>query len=55
MLGVDKVQLDEPTSPAKPIQQFTNQRQRISVFNSDIVKTPIIYVKIEASVWLPVK
>ena len=50
MIGIDKVQLDEPFSPAKPIQWFTNQRHRISIFDSDIVEIPIIHAKAEISI-----
>ena len=55
MVGVGEVQLSEPPSLAKPIQQFTNQRQWIFVFDSDIVEILIIYIKAEAPIWLLIK
>ena len=55
MIGVGEVQLGKSPSPAEPIQRFTNQRQRILVFDSDIIEAPIIHVKAEASIWLLVK
>ena len=55
MIGICQILLDELLSLAKLIQWFTNERQRISVIDSDIVKAPIIYAKAEAFIWLPVK
>ena len=55
IIGIDEIQLDESPCPAELIRQLANQRQWISVFDSDIMKTPIIYIKAEASIWLPIK
>ena len=50
IIGIGEIQLGESLCPAEPIQQLANQKQQISVFDSDIVKTPIIYTKAEASI-----
>ena len=52
MIGIGEIQLGKSLCPAEPIQQLANQRQRTSVFDSYIVKTPIIYAKAEASIRL---
>ena len=52
MIGVGEVQLGESPNLAKPIQWFTNQRQQILVFDSNIVEILIINAKAEASIWL---
>ena len=55
IISIDKIQLNESSYSAKPIEQLTNQRQQILVFDSDIVKTLIIYKKIKVSIWLSIK
>ena len=55
IIGIGEIQLGESPCPAKPIQRLANQRQRILIFDGDIVKTPIIHTKAEASIWLPIK
>ena len=52
IIGIDEIQLGESPCLAMPIQQFANQKQRISVFNGDIIKTPITHAKAEASIRL---
>ena len=55
IIGVGEVQLGKPSSLAEPIQQFTNQRQWILVFDNDIIEALIIHAKAEASIWLSIK
>ena len=55
IISIGEIQLNESLYLAKLIQQLANQRQWISVFDDDIVKTPIIHVKTKAFIWLPVK
>ena len=55
IISIGEIQLDESPCPAKPIQQLANQRQRILVFDGDIVKTLIIHKKAEASIWFSIK
>ena len=55
IIGIGEIQLDESLCPTKPIQQLANQRQRILIFDGNIVKTLIIHTKAEASIWLPIK
>ena len=55
IIGIGEIQLSEFPCPAKPIQQLANQRQQISVFDGNIIKTPTIHTKTEASIWLPIK
>ena len=55
IIGISEIQLGESPCPTKPIQRLANQRQRILVFDGDTVKIPIIYTKVEASIWLSIK
>ena len=55
IIGIGEIQLGESPCPAEPIQRLANQRQRISIFDGDIVKTPVIHTKAEASIWLPIE
>ena len=55
IISINEIQLDEFPCPAEPIQQLANQKQQILVFDGDIVKTSIIYIKAEAFIWLPIK
>ena len=55
IISIGEIQLSKSFYLAKSIQQFTNQRQRILVFNSNIVKTLIIHTKTKAFIWLFVK
>ena len=55
MIGIGEIQLGKSLCLIEPIQQLANQRQRISVFSSDITEGPIIYAKTKASIWLPVE
>ena len=50
IIGINKIQLDKSLYLAKQIQQFANWRQRILVWDSDIVKTLIIYIKTKVSI-----
>ena len=55
MISIGEIQLGESLCPAEPIQQLTNQRQRILVFDGYIVEAPIIHAKAETSIRLPIK
>ena len=55
IIGIGEIQLGESPCPAKPIQRLANQKQQISIFDSDIVKTLIIHTKAKTSIWLPIK
>ena len=50
MIGIYQIELGELLSSAMSIQWLTNQRQRILVFDSDIIEAPIIYAKMGASI-----
>ena len=55
MIGIGQIQLGESPCPSELIKGFPDERQRISVFDCDIVETPIIYTKAEASIRLPIE
>ena len=42
MIDIGKIQLGESFCLIKPIKQLANQKQRISVFDSNIIEAPII-------------
>ena len=55
IIDIGKIQLGKSFCPTELIQRLANQRQWISVFDSNIIEALIIHAKAEASIWLPVE
>ena len=55
IIVIGEIQLNKSLCPAESIQQLANQKQRILIFNGNIIKISIIYIKMETSIWLLIK
>ena len=54
MVCTGKVELGGSSSPTQPVQQLSNQRQRVTVLDSEVIEASIIDTQPKRSVRLPV-
>ena len=55
VIGTSEVELDKQSCSSQSVQGLSNQRQWISVFYGEVIKSPIINAKPEATIWLFIK